>query len=81
MAMRVRANLVMLMVSSLVHGAVKANADEESYPPIELLEFLGQWTDEYGAEIDFELLEETRFSETPDVRRREDVDRSVGDQF
>ncbi len=71
----------MVMVSSLVHGAVNANADEESFPPMELLEFLGQWTDEYGAEIDFELLEETRFSATPDVRRREDIDRSVGDQF
>lgn len=70
-----------LVLSSLVQGLVQANTDDGSLPSMDLLEFLGQWTDEYGAEIDFEILEETRFPETPNSRRLDDVDRSGGDQF
>ncbi len=60
MAMRVRAKKMLLVTGLSVHLWAAANADKEVVPSIEFLEFLGRWTDEYGDEIDLEMLEDAR---------------------
>ena len=70
--MPARTNVILLIMSLSAHLAVEANTNDESKPPIELLEFLGQWTDEEGDEIDFDMLEEPGF---PEIRDEQNYDR------
>ena len=66
--MRVKAHDIIFSAMMLFQAPAFANdkargqADEKASdgPAIALLEFLGEWTDEDGAEIDFDMLEQAR---------------------
>lgn len=81
MAIPVSSRLMVLIVSSLLHHSVQAFNDEQANPSMALLEFLGQWTDEHGSEIDFELFEKAQLPEPGEVRQRDRSDRPTGDPF
>lgn len=74
MAMLVKATVCVLFIGLSLHvpAEVDTKTDEDNKPSIELLEFLGQWTDEDGDEVELEMLEDARF---PAIRHERAYDR------
>jgi hypothetical protein len=73
--MLAKANAIILISCLSAHIMAEDDTDVKNMPPIALLEFLGQWTDEQGDDIDFEMLEDARFPETIDDRNDEKLRR------
>lgn len=81
MVMLVRATVMLLVTGLSSHVWPEASVDKEPVPSIELLEFLGQWTDEYGDEIEWEVLEEARMPTSQELPHRNRFQSSPGGEL